>query len=228
MSYYGWILLLSILGPLGLSFDRKVAFYRKWIPVFTATLIVALVFLVWDSWFTHLTVWGFTPKYVGSIRIAGLPLEECLFFVLIPYACMFVYEVVKAYFPSCNFKMIGKVFAWFFIVSGLAFAAIGFPGRWYTLSACSLAALLMIAVLIMRPVWFGKFAVAYMLCLIPFLVVNGLLTGIATDEPVVWYNNVRNLGIRITTIPLEDLYYNLCLFFPIAWIYEKLSARKQY
>jgi lycopene cyclase domain-containing protein len=54
-----------------------------------------------------------------------------------------------------------------------------------------------------------------------------MLTGIATGEPVVWYSADHIVGWRIGTIPVEDLFYNLGLFLPIAWIYEKQLPLKR-
>ena len=56
MSYYSWILLGTIAGPLLLSFDKKVHFYTHWKSFATATIIVASGFLIWDEYFTQLKV----------------------------------------------------------------------------------------------------------------------------------------------------------------------------
>ena len=53
--------------------------------------------------------------------------------------------------------------------------------------------------------------------LIPFFIVNGILTGSFIENEVVWYNNTENLNIRLFTIPIEDSVYAftlilLCLF----------------
>ena len=43
--------------------------------------------------------------------------------------------------------------------------------------------------------------------MIPFTIVNGALTGLFYDQLIVWYNNSENTGIRLLTIPIEDIIY---------------------
>jgi lycopene cyclase domain-containing protein len=63
---------------------------------------------------------------------------------------------------------------------------------------------------------------AYFIHLIPFLIVNGVLTA----KPVVIYNNLEIIGSRIYTIPVEDSIYALtCLLLPIT-VMEFLLQRK--
>jgi lycopene cyclase domain-containing protein len=64
------------------------------------------------------------------------------------------------------------------------------------------------------------FYTAYALSLIPFFLVNGVLTSM----PVVGYNNEENLALRIYTIPVEDFAYLVNLLLMNLNIYEWLKG----
>jgi lycopene cyclase domain-containing protein len=73
----------------------------------------------------------------------------------------------------------------------------------------------------------GYFWMAYFIHLVPFFIVNGILTGAVTPEPVVIYNSKEIIGIRLYTIPIEDTIYALtCLLLPIT-ILEQIRQRKE-
>ena len=73
----------------------------------------------------------------------------------------------------------------------------------------------------------GYFWFAYLVHLITFLVVNGVLTGAVTPEPVVFYNATEIIGLRIVTIPIEDTIYALtCLLIPITVMEYLLNRNK--
>src|SRR6478609_5864849 len=98
-SHYAYLLLnlLSVLFPFLLSFDKKVAFYKHWRYLFPAIFITGVFFIAWDMLFTAKGIWSFNPHYITGIYIYNLPLEEVLFFLCVPYACVFIYEVMNAY-----------------------------------------------------------------------------------------------------------------------------------
>jgi lycopene cyclase domain-containing protein len=68
--------------------------------------------------------------------------------------------------------------------------------------------------------WFGKAVSVYAILLIPFLIVNGILTGTGLEEPVVRYDNSENLGIRILSIPVEDVFYGFEMILLNIYLYK--------
>ncbi|HQY12037.1 MAG TPA: lycopene cyclase domain-containing protein, partial [Ferruginibacter sp.] len=94
---YFLILAASFTGPLALSFDKKVAFYKNWKYLFPAMLFPALLYIAWDMYFTTKGVWSFNEAYITGINIINLPLEEVLFFLIVPYCCVFIYACIRSY-----------------------------------------------------------------------------------------------------------------------------------
>lgn len=211
----------TLAGPLLLSFDRKVAFYRQWRALFPAIAFTAVAFIIWDIIFTEQGVWSFNPEFLVGIQLLGLPLEEWLFFLTVPYACMFIYECLNAYITRDILKNVAKPLTWTLIGILLVLAAIHW-GRTYTVvTFIWLGVWLLLNQFWIKGTYMGRFFLSYFICLIPFLLVNGVLTAL----PVVIYNDMENLSFRIGTIPVEDTMYALLLLLMNVNIYEYLKTR---
>lgn len=211
----------TLAGPLLLSFDRKVAFYRQWRALFPAIAFTAVAFIIWDIIFTEQGVWSFNPEFLVGIQLLGLPLEEWLFFLTVPYACMFIYECLNAYITRDILKNVAKPLTWTLIGILLVLAAIHW-GRTYTVvTFIWLGVWLLLNQFWIKGTYMGRFFLSYFICLIPFLLVNGVLTAL----PVVIYNDMENLSFRIGTIPVEDTMYALLLLLMNVNIYEHLKTR---
>lgn len=187
-------------------------------------VVSALLYIAWDVYFTKTGVWNFNADYITGIKLINLPLEEILFFFIVPYCCVFIYACIRSYFPALVNKkpadgilkilavvllVVGFIYfdkdytSWTFIFTGIFILGLYFfKGFFKNFDAVS-------------------FLVSYAICLIPFLVVNGFLTAI----PVVQYNDTENLGIRIYTIPFEDVFYGMLLVLMNIVFYEKLKSR---
>jgi lycopene cyclase domain-containing protein len=226
MSLYLWLNVLSFAGPFLLSFDKKVHFYTHWKTLFPAILVVGAGFISWDIYFTEHGIWGFNPDYLSAITIVNLPIEECLFFFTVPYACVFIYEVMKAYFPKFRPAQLAYGFSFVFTLTAISLALI-FSQNWYTFYALLGAGLLnWIIYFGWTPKWYPYFVISFIITMIPFLIVNGVLTGAVTPEPVVWYNENHIMGPRIVTIPVEDIFYNFFMLFPVVGIHEWLKGKR--
>ncbi|MDT5369579.1 MAG: hypothetical protein QOC62_4010 [Mycobacterium sp.] len=85
---------LSITAPLEL-FGEGV--YRQPWRTVHAVLPVALVFLIWDAVAIAAGVWTYNPRYITGVTIGfGIPLEELLFFIVIPLCGLLTYNAVTA------------------------------------------------------------------------------------------------------------------------------------
>ena len=211
MYLYSLLLLGSILVPLCLSFDRKLRFYRQWKSFFPAVLIVAAFYIAFDIAFTRAGIWGFNARYHSPIVLAGLPLEEWLFFVVIPYASVFLHDSVVLYFPTFRLsRNAGRLLSVLLLVGALALILFHYD-KAYTAYIFSLMVLVLLLAIGDKSRIVDHFYVSFVVILIPFVLVNAILTGSWIDEPVVWYNNGENLGIRLLTIPVEDVFYAFSL-----------------
>jgi len=218
----------SILVPLLFSFHRRKHFastWRAWLP---ALIIPAIPFILWDEWFTNTRVWGFNEAYLTGFTIGHLPLEEILFFVCIPYACLFTYVAVNHLKVEEPLPDQGRRITWVLIV-GLAVIGIKNYDLLYTcVTFISLSLFLLFLISRLKPSYLGRFYFSFLFILIPFFLVNGILTGSWLDNPVVWYNDEENLGIRMGTIPFEDTFYGMLLVLMNVVIYEnrlKVNSR---
>ncbi|NOU39374.1 MAG: lycopene cyclase domain-containing protein [Ferruginibacter sp.] len=223
---YFLILAVSFAGPFFLSFDKKVAFYKKWKFVFAAMILPAIFYIIWDSIFATKGVWYFNAeKVIANTYIYNLPLEEILFFFIVPYCCLFVYECILCYFPKLQSN---KKADTILLLLGALLLMVGiFTLKLYYTAYTSFFTATFIFFIFLFRKYFSSFnstafLVSYVIILIPFLVVNGFLTAI----PVITYNDNQNLATRIFTIPVEDIFYGLLLVLMNVVIYEKLQTKK--
>lgn len=225
LTYY-LVDFFCLLFPLLFSFHPKIRFYRHWKSFFISCASIALFFVAWDVVYTALGVWSFNSNYTAPFRFINLPLEEVLFFFCIPYACVFTYHCLNRFFPPEKQTRSVSFFSLLLIVLLVLVAALNVY-RVYTSVTCMLLAV-WISVLEWRKVsYLFSFYRMYILILPFFLLSNGILTGSWIAEPVVRYNPAYNLGLRILTIPVEDVFYGMLLLLLNISLYEFFEARKR-
>ena len=203
----------SISIPFLYSFHPKMNFKKHWKALFVSTTIVAILFIIWDYYFTKYGVWGFNESYHLGIDVFGMPLEEILFFFCIPYASIFIHYALEHFKPQWILDLVlTRTLTITLLVIALLLSIV-FRDKAYTLMNYSLAALVLLFGWFMGLQLLRRFYIAFIIILIPFLIVNGVLTGSFIAEPVVWYNNEENMGLRLFTIPVEDFAYAFSMIF---------------
>lgn len=211
MSLYLILDLSSLAVPFLFSFHPKLKFYKEWPYFFPALLLTGLFFVVWDVYFTKWGVWGFNPRYLEGIYLSGLPLEEYLFFICIPFASIFTIHAFRKIYPDFTIKpiLLKSIVG---ILSGiLLLTGLIFHENWYTFSTGIISGILILWSYFICRNALHHFFLTYPVILIPFFIVNGILTGSFIEGEVVWYNDEENLGIRMFTIPLEDTFYGMSM-----------------
>ena len=103
--YYLLLMLLSISYPFIRSFEKKISFYKNWKALALATTLMMMIFITWDVIFTSLSVWSFNDRYILGYKLLSLPIEEWMFFVCVPYSCIFIHEVLNYFFPLKNISI---------------------------------------------------------------------------------------------------------------------------
>lgn len=212
--------LIIVAGPIALSFEKGVHYVSRWKYAFMAIFPVLVLFVVWDALVTG-RHWWFNDQYIIGLKIAGLPIEEWLFFISVPFSVLFVWEIFsrKTGNPiSNNLRFIKNLFLFLplpgvilFIFgkeyTGLSLIALGFVGVLDSLLSTEILA---------RKNTYIYLGIIFLLN----LVFNGYLTG----RPVVLYDESYQFGIRIITIPIEDFIYGFSMLLMNTILFEKFKS----
>ncbi len=230
---YSFVLAITFTAPFILGFHPSVDFNRQWRKIATGLFWIALIYIPWDIVKTYYGVWSFNTNYILGIFLFNLPLEEVLFFVTTPFACLFSFASFQYHWSKISshhifgdYQTSAKI-GWLVLIGLSILVLMLKPTGWYTSSAI-LAALITttIAYKKLSSLSFTQAVVSWMVLLIPFYICNGILTGLhfweypfwnthsnAIQNAVVIYNNEENCGIRIWSVPLEDFFYGIGFFW---------------
>lgn len=216
----------TVIFPLLFSFEKRVAYYRSWRSLLPSLLMTAALFIFWDRFFTLEGIWGFNPAYITGYTVFGLPVEEVMFFFTIPYASIFIYSFLNTFYPQATFfdRYAGKIILGILAVSvlGLVF----YYDHTYTALNCAYAIILLaLQQFLVKGAYMGRFYRFYCWHLIPFFIVNGILTGSGIAGEVVWYQPDSITGLRLVTIPVEDTLYSMSLMLMNIMLFEYLQSR---
>jgi carotenoid phi-ring synthase / carotenoid chi-ring synthase len=209
------------LPPLVLATLRRARFREHIGAALRACVLGALPFVAWDVLVTG-RHWWFDPRYTLGAGLLGLPVEELLFFIAVPFACLFTWERV---FDGATERPIaasrGPHIASVAMLMPAALMAL--LGLEYT--ALALASWAGVAILdhalgtnLLRSRRYGSFL--GLVCLLT-IVFNGYLTA----RPVVHYDPAYQLGVRVLTIPIEDFLFGFSLVTTVVVLHAWRAGR---
>jgi len=215
--------IIVIVGPLFFGSLKKFYFLNRIKETLISISVPLIPFLVWDALVTG-RHWYFNEEYVIGIYFFGLPIEEIMFFLTVPFACIFTWEMLNRFMKGKSFTFPLEVYfipAIFPLLSVYLFII----DKEYT--ALVFAALTLVFIydrLLGTKFFIMKSTPIYISLIIVFTVIfNGYLTW----RPVVTYNEYYQLGFRIITIPIEDFLFGLSLLLISTITYVKLTSGKK-
>lgn len=103
LLYLG-LLAACLIGTAPLELVLHVHVYRRWRRLLAALLPVLIVFGGWDLAGAATRTWTYDGAYLIGLRLPGrLPVEEVLFFLVVPTCAVLTYEAVRARRPHWSF-----------------------------------------------------------------------------------------------------------------------------
>lgn len=225
MTYFT-ILLSSFIVP-----GAYAILIRNYIPNFkkfcVSTTIVAVLYLIWDAIFAADGVWWFNNKYCSAITIAGMPLEEVLFFFIIPFCSLFLHFALKTYLQLSRNKAFNVLLSLvtYIIIVGAFILAIMFKNKSYTSVNFFLLGTIALLAYLFEKSELIQFYLSFIIIIFMFILVNGALTGMFTSisDAIVQYNPDHIIGIRFVTIPIEDFGYAYSMLVLNLILYNRLK-----
>ncbi len=212
-------------GPLFFGSLKKFYFLNYMRSALISILLTAIPFIIWDIIVTD-RHWFFAEQYTLDFRIFGLPLEEILFFISVPYACLFTWQMLKKF--SSDNSITSKSYTnkiLIFSITVIALAIINFiSGKEYTGLA-----FFFFSLSILFDYYLGSKIITNKVFVYYFLLVSIftlLFNGFLTWRPIVTYDSVYQLDFRIFTIPVEDFFFGYALLIFATSIFEKLVSNK--
>jgi len=210
---------LVVLVPIIYSFEKRLFFISKWRFVCPALLISLPPYIIWDIIVTG-EHWHFNPKYTLDFQIARLPIGEWLFFLTIPFACLFIWEVIGTYRQDQIQPKLGLVRSILGLCLPIGILVFNHGKQYTGLVLIFLSTVAAIDHQLKTNLFARTQTYIYILVIATLIL---LFNGYLTARPVVLYGEPYQTGVLIFTIPIEDFGYGFSLILLNTIFYEKLK-----
>ena len=215
--------LIVLVGPVVSQFSRQIRHVSRWRLKLLVTGIVMIPYIIWDALVAG-SHWWFNKAYTLDFRLLGLPIEEWLFFITVPFGCLLVWETLPhtdRWFVRLKSLQHVRTLLYAALPLGVWVFSIGKQYTGLVLFCFGLVGLvdkLLNVDVLLRPKTYLYLAIVFGL----ILIFNSYLTA----RPVVLYSEAYQIGYRVLTIPLEDFGYGFTLMLFNTMLYEKLRTAR--
>lgn len=106
---YMAMLAFTVFGSFWLEIVLKTSVLRRWKRALISILPISTLFLIWDAYAIAQGHWFFNrDRMLGIYGPFNIPLEEFLFFIIVPMAAILTIEGVTTVKPHLREKEFGK------------------------------------------------------------------------------------------------------------------------
>ena len=94
MAQFNYLMVLGFIGACAIfvNYGFKLRISSKWKLFVLTDAVILLIYLAWDFWAVTKGSWYFDPEQIMGFYIFGqLPIEEVLFFVIVPLMVVLTY-----------------------------------------------------------------------------------------------------------------------------------------
>lgn len=99
MSHYAYIavLIFCLCGTAWLEIALRTRVYRRWSRLLLSIVPVAVIFTLWDKYAIGQSHWSFDTERISTVAVwSSIPLDEILFFIVIPICAILTLEAVRS------------------------------------------------------------------------------------------------------------------------------------
>ncbi|KIO76633.1 hypothetical protein TH53_13870 [Pedobacter lusitanus] len=224
MNYtYLLINLVLLLLPVLLFSIRQLNFTNNSKFIVLALLITVFAFSIPTEFLTQFKVIVFNPPFLSGMTLWQLPIEELLLSFILPLCGLAVYLFLNYRYPDNNPDKYSLAFS--NIMLGICIAMLYFGHKkLYTLYTFSILLLFILYIEYVNKIRFMyRFYRAFLVTLIPFYVVYGLLTNL----PVLQYTSSETLNFSQFNIPFEAPFYFMGMLLLSVYLFEFFKLRSQ-
>jgi len=201
--------------------NKKLNFAGQSKFIILAVLINVFAFSVPTEFLTQLKVIVFNPPYLSGMTLWELPIEELLLSLLLPVCGLAVYLFLNIHFPDNSMEKYSLALS--NIMLGVCIAMLYFGHqKLFTLFTFSILLVFLLYIEYVSKIRFMyRFYRAFLLSLILFYIVYGILTSI----PVIQYTTEETLNFNLAHIPFESHFYFMSMLLLSIYLFELFKSR---
>ena len=90
--HYSYVLIFIVTCAVGVNFGFRLKFSKRLKLFLLTDSLILVLYLIWDFWAISKGSWFFDPDQILGIMLLGkLPIEEFLFFIIVPLMTVLTY-----------------------------------------------------------------------------------------------------------------------------------------